>query len=92
MNGCVCCTVRKDLAETLKKMKTDYVDTGKIDYIIIETTGMANPGPVLQTFFIHPDINEWAQIDSCLTICDGSQIVNRMSEDREKGCENEAVE
>ena len=86
MNGCVCCTVREDLAETLNDMKVKYVDTGKIDYIIIETTGMANPGPVLQTFLVHPDINKWAKIDACVTVCDGTQIVTRMNEDREEGC------
>ena len=47
MNGCVCCTVREDLAKTLAEMKKQYIDTGKIEYIILETTGMANPGPVL---------------------------------------------
>ena len=53
---------------------------------------MANPAPVLSTFFIHPDINEWARIDACITVCDGSQIVQRMLEERAEGCENEAVE
>jgi G3E family GTPase len=47
MNGCVCCTVREDLATTLNEMRRKYILTGKINYIIIETTGMANPGPVL---------------------------------------------
>jgi G3E family GTPase len=47
MNGCICCTVREDLATTLMEMKAKYVDTGKIDYIIIETTGMADPAPVI---------------------------------------------
>ena len=92
MNGCICCTVREDLAVTLCEMKTKYIDTGKIDYIILETTGMADPAPVLQTFFIHPDIQDWAYVDACITVCDGTNIVTRMSEDREEGCENEAVE
>ena len=52
MNGCICCTVRQDLITTLKDMKEKYFDTGKIDYIIIETTGMADPAPVIQTFLI----------------------------------------
>ena len=56
MNGCVCCTVRSDLVETLKSMRTKYIDTNKIDYIIIETTGMADPAPVLQTFLIDEEI------------------------------------
>ena len=73
-------------------MKKKYVDTAKIDYIIIETTGMADPAPVLQTFLINEEVQEFCKIDSCVTICDSSQIVLRLEEDREEGCENEAVE
>lgn len=47
MNGCICCTVRSDLVTTIKEMKEKYIDTNKIDYIIIETTGMADPAPIL---------------------------------------------
>ena len=92
MNGCICCTVREDLATTLCDMKKKYVDTGKIDYIILETTGMADPAPVLQTFFVHPDIQDWAFVDACITVCDASNICDRVAEEREEGCENEAVE
>ena len=56
MNGCICCTVRQDLIETLNEMKKKYVDTAKIDYIIIETTGMADPAPVIQTFLLDEDV------------------------------------
>ena len=73
-------------------MKEKYVESGKIDYIIIETTGMADPAPVLQTFLLDEKVMEWTTIDSCITVCDGTQIVERMEEDREEGCENEAVE
>lgn len=72
MNGCVCCTVREDLVKTIIKMKEKYIDNGKIDYIIIETTGMADPAPILQTFMLNKEIQEWIYIDSCITICDGS--------------------
>lgn len=92
MNGCICCTVRQDLITTIKEMKEKYFDTNKLDYIIIETTGMADPAPIIQTFLIDEKIQEWTKIDSCITICDASQIVLRLEEDREEGCENEAVE
>ena len=75
MNGCICCTVRKDLADTLISMKKKYVESGKIDYILIETTGMADPAPILQTFLLNDEVKEWTTIDSCITVCDGSQIV-----------------
>jgi G3E family GTPase len=70
MNGCICCTVREDLATTLMEMKEKYIDTGKIDYIIIETTGMADPAPVIQTFYAKPEIVEWFFVDSCITVAD----------------------
>ena len=73
-------------------MKDKYVETGKIDYILIETTGMADPAPVLQTFLLDEKVREWTNIDACITVCDGTCIVQRMDEDREEGCENEAVE
>jgi G3E family GTPase len=92
MNGCICCTVRKDLVDTLKNMKEKYVDTGKIDYIIIETTGMADPAPLLQTFLLDDDLTVWTRLDACITVCDTSQIVLRMNEERSEGCENESVE
>lgn len=92
MNGCICCTVREDLITTILEMKKKYYDTDKIDYIIIETTGMADPAPVIQTFLLNDEIQDWCKIDACLTICDASQIVLRLEEDREEGCENEAVE
>ena len=79
-------------SETLIQMKEKYIDTGKIDYIIIETTGMADPAPILQTFMLDDEVEEWTNIDSCITVCDASQIAMRMAEDREEGCENEAVE
>ena len=75
MNGCICCTVREDLVTTILEMKKKYKGTGKIDYIIIETTGMADPAPVLQTFILNEEVKEWTKIDSCLTICDGTNIV-----------------
>ena len=73
-------------------MKAKYVDTGKIDYIIIETTGMADPAPVIQTFYAKPEIEDWSYDDACITVADGTCIVDRLSDDREEGCENEAVE
>jgi len=73
-------------------MKSKYVDTDLIDYIILETTGMADPGPVLSTFLLHTDIQEWFYVDACVTVADGTQIVAQLEDDREEGCENEAVE
>ena len=53
-NGCICCTVRGDLIKTLKEL---IYKLDKFDYILIETTGLADPAPVAQTFFIDPVIS-----------------------------------
>merc|ERR1719311_1693927 len=55
MNGCICCTVRGDLVVALKKL---YGKIAQFDAVIIETTGLADPAPVAQTFFMDDDIKE----------------------------------
>ena len=61
MNGCICCTVRADLAVVLKKLKARHESGAKLDAIIIETTGMADPAPVAQTFFVLSPRGNFAQ-------------------------------
>lgn len=70
-NGCICCTVRGDLLRILADLKTKRQD-GKLSFerVIIETTGMANPGPVAQTFFLDDIIGEYYLLDSVLTLVD----------------------
>jgi G3E family GTPase len=70
-NGCVCCTIREDLRTTLadlaeKKRKGEL----KFDRVVIETTGLADPGPVAQTFFMDDEIAETYLLDSVLTLVD----------------------
>merc|ERR1711970_130898 len=52
MNGCICCTVRQDLVEVIKKLAARAKSGAKLDAIVIETTGLADPAPVAQTFFM----------------------------------------
>jgi G3E family GTPase len=70
-NGCICCTVRGDLvrilADLAKKRKSGAL---KFDRVIIETTGMAEPGPVAQTFFMDDDIHEQYVLDAVITVVD----------------------
>ena len=70
-NGCICCTVRGDLARILTDLK-DRRDAGKagFDRVIIETTGMADPGPVAQTFFLDEAIGNYYLLDSVITLVD----------------------
>jgi G3E family GTPase len=70
-NGCICCTVRGDLIRilgTLMKRRQ------KFDHIIIETTGLANPGPVVQTFFVDDEMKAAMQVDAIVTLVDAKHI------------------
>src|SRR5437016_1354176 len=70
-NGCICCTVRGDLIRILGELK-DKRDRGalKFDRVVIETTGMADPGPVAQTFFTDDEIGNYYLLDSIITVVD----------------------
>lgn len=70
-NGCVCCTVRGDLMRTLSELRIKR-EAGSLSFerVIIETTGMANPGPVCQTFFMDDDISEYYRLDAVVTVVD----------------------
>ena len=93
MNGCICCTVRQDLVKVLEKL-ADRVKKGtlKLDGIIIETTGMADPAPVAQTFFVDDTVKEFARLDGIVTLVDAKHIEQHLDDEKEEGVENEAVE
>ncbi|MGC2220914.1 MAG: GTP-binding protein [Methylocella sp.] len=76
-NGCICCTVRGDLiriVEGLLKRK------GKFDAILVETTGLADPAPVAQTFFVDADVREAAQLDAVVTVADAKWLTERLKD------------
>src|SRR5258708_35278945 len=83
-NGCICCTVRGDLIKILGSLK-DKRSSGalKFDRVIIETTGMADPGPVAQTFFTDEDIGAYYLLDSILTVVDAKHAPAQLDEFRE---------
>ena len=70
-NGCICCTVRGDLVRILNDLKAKR-QSGEIEFerVIIETTGMANPGPVTQTFFMDDGISTYYLLDAVITVVD----------------------
>jgi G3E family GTPase len=80
-NGCICCTVRGDLIRILGTLK-EKRDSGalKFDRVIIETTGMADPGPVAQTFFTDEEIGGNYLLDSILTIVDAKHAPETLDE------------
>ena len=83
-NGCICCTVRGDLIKILGTLK-DRRAKGelKFDRVVIETTGMADPGPVAQTFFTDEDIGNYYLLDSILTVVDAKHAEKQLDEFRE---------
>ena len=89
MNGCICCTVRGDLVKVLKKL---HSKVHMFNGIIIETTGLADPAPVVQTFFIDEDIQKMYKLDSVITVVDAHNILERLREKKPEGVENESVE
>lgn len=83
-NGCICCTIREDLREALqllaaKKRRGEL----EFDRVVIETTGVADPGPVAQTFFMDDEIAESYLLDSILTLVDAKHA-NQQLDDRQE--------
>lgn len=70
-NGCICCTIRGDLSRVLTKLRIAR-DKGEIDFdhVVIETTGVANPGPVCQTFFMDDAVAAFFRLDGVVTLVD----------------------
>jgi G3E family GTPase len=83
-NGCVCCTVRGDLIRVVQGLVKRQTRAGAgFDAIIIETTGLADPGPVAQTFFVDDDVKAKTRLDSVTTVVDAKHILLRLSDSRE---------
>jgi G3E family GTPase len=79
-NGCVCCTVRGDLIRVLSGLMKRK---GKFDGIIVETTGLADPAPVAQTFFVDDDVRARTELDSVTTVVDAKHLPLRLKDSRE---------
>ncbi|CAN7182933.1 GTP-binding protein [Phenylobacterium sp. LjRoot219] len=79
-NGCVCCTVRGDLIRVLSGLMKRK---GKFDAIIVETTGLADPGPVAQTFFVDEDVKAKTQLDSVTAVVDAKHLPLRLADSKE---------
>eukprot|EP00619_Florenciella_sp_RCC1007_P014144 CAMPEP_0205910272 /NCGR_PEP_ID=MMETSP1325-20131115/4342_1 /ASSEMBLY_ACC=CAM_ASM_000708 /TAXON_ID=236786 /ORGANISM="Florenciella sp., Strain RCC1007" /LENGTH=430 /DNA_ID=CAMNT_0053276615 /DNA_START=73 /DNA_END=1365 /DNA_ORIENTATION=+ len=96
LNGCVCCTVRDDLIVTLKKLvsNSSVMKPGgyKLDAVVIETTGMADPAPVAQTFFVDEEVQTYFKLDGIVTLVDAKHIEQHLDEEKPEGAENESVE
>src|SRR3954467_9884317 len=79
-NGCVCCTVRGDLIRVVSGLMKRK---GGFDAIIVETTGLADPGPVAQTFFVDEDVRARTRLDSVTAVVDAKHVLLRLADSRE---------
>ena len=79
-NGCICCTVRGDLLRILARLMKRK---DRLDAILIETTGLANPGPVAQTFFSDPEMKENYRLDAIVTLVDAKHVLLHLDDSPE---------
>ena len=89
MNGCICCTVRGDLTVALDNMYDRIKD---FDGVLIETTGLADPAPVAQTFFVDEKVVERYKLDGIVTVVDAKHIIQHLDDEKPEDVENESVE
>ncbi|MFL5035081.1 MAG: CobW family GTP-binding protein, partial [Microvirga sp.] len=75
--GCICCTVRGDLIRIMDGLMKRK---GKFDAIIVETTGLADPAPVAQTFFVDQDVSDAAKLDAVVTVADAKWLTDRLKD------------
>src|SRR5579871_2058863 len=76
-NGCICCTVRGDLVRILDGLMRRK---GKFDGIIVETTGLADPAPVAQTFFVDENVGRRTKLDAVVTVADAKWLKDRLKD------------
>ena len=83
-NGCICCTIREDLRATLRDL-AEKKRKGELNFerVVIETTGVADPGPVAQTFFMDDEIAETYLLDSILTLVDAKHAAQQLNDRQE---------
>ncbi len=88
-NGCICCTVRGDLIRILGNLMRRR---DRFDQILVETTGLADPAPVAQTFFVDDEMAAQLRLDAIVTVVDAKHLIPHLDEEKPEGVENEAVE
>jgi G3E family GTPase len=82
-NGCLCCTVQGDLADTLRQLvvrQRQTVDAKPFERIVIEASGLASPGPVLQGILVDPALNAHVQVDGVITMAHAKHIVQQLAD------------
>lgn len=87
VNGCICCNVRGDLIPVVKKL---LARKDEFNGILIETTGMADPSPVIQTFALDDELSQALEVDGVITVVDTKHVFQHLDEVKENGAVNES--
>src|SRR5215831_14224125 len=82
-NGCVCCTVRGDLIRIIEGLMKRQSAKGGFDAILVETTGLAKPAPVAQTFFVDADVRAKTKLDAIVTVVDAKHVAQQLQTSEE---------
>lgn len=82
-NGCICCTVRKDLIETFRGMFADP-SFSKLDWVLIETTGLADPAPLIQSLYMDVECSKYLRLDCVLTVVDAKHLPHHIVGSKEE--------
>ncbi|KAG1654998.1 hypothetical protein FOA52_008407 [Chlamydomonas sp. UWO 241] len=88
-NGCLCCTVRDDLINALNSL---WARRSEFDHIVIETTGLANPAPIISSFYMDANLPDRVRLDGVVTVVDAKHVIRHLDVDKGEGIVNEAVE
>mmetsp|Transcript_45265 Transcript_45265/g.137235 ORF Transcript_45265/g.137235 Transcript_45265/m.137235 type:complete len:523 (-) Transcript_45265:442-2010(-) len=91
-NGCMCCTIRGDLVRGLQQILDDIKSGGQIDHVMIETTGMADPVPIVRTFMSNPEMTRDLRLDAVIAMADAKNLPGRLDDQVEEGKVNEAYQ
>lgn len=79
-NGCICCTVRSDLIAGAKTI-LERTKSAPLSHLIVETSGLADPAPVLQSFLVDPELKELLDVEAVVTVADGAHIAHQLSDE-----------
>jgi len=98
-NGCLCCSIRDDLVGAIKgivkTVEARYakgVQDARLDGIIIETTGIADPGPIVKTFCMSEEVEKYCKVDGIVTLVDGAHFLSQLTRERAKDAVNESAQ
>merc|ERR1719515_427906 len=91
-NGCMCCTIRGDLEKGLGEILDSMKKGQHIDAIMIETTGMADPVPIVRTFMTNPSLTQDLRLDGVIAVADAKHLPGRLDDKVEEGKVNEAFQ